>query len=190
MKINLYGKIEGPDESFRIILNILLYISKYYKYLLDNKDDFINYENNKKDINNLNLIDLKVVNKKYAFFSFFEESLMLLNKIFGNIGNYLSQYVYFEKKLQKLVPSVVDEEIEPNPNTQYYPIYEDQININQNKNKSLLKKICIKCGYNLKTTYTSENIKIRLTFLAYFIDYFYTINGAKFLNIYSIMYLS
>ena len=92
MKINLYGKKEGPGESFRIILNILLYISKYFKYLLDNKDDFINYENNKKDINNSNLIDLKVVNKKYSFFNFFEESLILLNKIFGNIGNYL----YFE----------------------------------------------------------------------------------------------
>ena len=106
---------------------------------------------------------------------------MLLNKIFGNIGNYLSQYVYFEKKLQKFVPSVVDEEIEPNPNTQYYPIYEDQININQNKNKSLLKKICIKHSYNICVTYTSENIKIKATFLAYFIDYFYVLNGFEYL---------
>ena len=102
MKINLYGKNDGPEESFRIILNILLYISKYFKYFLDNKDDFINYENNKKDINNSNLIDLKVVNKKYSFFNFFEESLILLNKIFGNIGNYLSWYVYFEKNYKNV----------------------------------------------------------------------------------------
>jgi hypothetical protein len=54
MKVNdgYRDENEGCQESLRIILCILSYISKYFKYLLDNKDDFINYENNKKDINN------------------------------------------------------------------------------------------------------------------------------------------
>ena len=54
MKINIYGDNEGTEESFRIILNILLFISQYYKYLLDNKDDFIKYENNKNYLINSN----------------------------------------------------------------------------------------------------------------------------------------
>ena len=181
MKINSNDSNEGSEESFRIILKILLFISQYYQFLLDNKDDFINYENNKKELNNSELIDLKVVNKKIAFFSFFGESIMLLNKIFANCENYLSWYVTFEKKLQKFVPSVIDEDIKPNPNTEYYPIYEDQINIYQNKNKLLLKKICIECGYNLNVTFSTENTEIKSTFLAYFIDYFYALNGFKYL---------
>ena len=178
MKINNYGDNEGSEESFRIILNILLFISQYYKYLLDNKNDFIKYENNKQCIINFELIDLKVVNKKIAFFSFFKESIMLLNKIFANEENYLDWYIYFERKLQKFVPSVEDPDITPNPNTEYYPIYEDQIKKYENKNKLLLKRICIKKGYNLKVTFGN---KIKATFLAYFIDYFYALNGFKYL---------
>ena len=181
MKINSYGNNEGSEESFRIILNILLFISQYFKYLLDNKDDFIKYENNKNGLINSELIDLKVVNKKIAFFSFFGESIMLLNKILGNIQNYLSWYVYFEKKLQKFVPSIEDDDIKPNPKTEYYPIYEEQKNIYDNKNKLLLKKICLKNSYNLGVTYTTENTKIKATFLAYFIDYFYALRGFEYL---------
>ena len=59
---------------------------------------------------------------------------MLLNKIFGNIENYLSWYVYLEKKLRKFVPSVEDDDIKPNPKTEYYPIYEEQKNLYENKN--------------------------------------------------------
>ena len=178
MKINNYGDNEGPEESFRIILNILLFISQYYKYLLDNKEDFIKYENNKASIINSDLIDLKVVNKKIAFFSFFSESIMLLNKIFANEEKYLDWYIYFEKKLQKFVPSVEDIDVRPSPNTEYYPIYEDQINKYENKNKLLLKRICMEKGYNLNVTFGN---KIKATFLAYFIDYFHALNGFKYL---------
>ena len=179
MKINAFEDNEGPEESFRMILNILLFISQYLKYLLDNKDEFIYYENNKNNINSSDLIDLKVVNKKYAFFSFFEESIMLLNKIFANDPNYLDWFKYFENKLQKFVPSVEDKSIKPN--TEYYPIYEDQTNKYENKNKLLLKKICLKNAYNLNFTYTSYKIKIKAAFLAYFIDYFYALNGFQYL---------
>lgn len=62
---------EGGEESFRFILLILNFLCRYYKYILDNKDEFINYQNN---IVNTELDDLKLINKKYAFFSFFETS--------------------------------------------------------------------------------------------------------------------
>ena len=106
---------------------------------------------------------------------------MLLNKILGNIQNYLSWYVYFEKKLQKFVPSIEDDDIKPNPKTEYYPIYEEQKNIYDNKNKLLLKKICLKNSYNLGVTYTTENTKIKATFLAYFIHYFYALREFEYL---------
>ena len=181
MKIDPYEDNEGCEESFRIILNILLFISQYYKYILDNKDDFIYYENNKTNIDNSELIDLKVVNKKYAFFSFFEESIMLLNKIFANESHYLDWFVYFEKKLQKFVPSVDDKNIKIKPNTEYYPIYENQINKYENKNKILLKKICLNNAYDFNVTYTSYKIKLKAALLVYFIDYFYALNGFQYL---------
>ena len=188
MKINKDKENEGCEESFRIILNILLFISQYYKYLLDNKDDFIKYGNNIDYINNSNLIDLKVVNKKYAFFSFFDESILLLEKIFANVRNYLNWFTYFEKKLQKFVPSVLDKNIKPKPNTEYYPIYEFQINKFENKNKLLLKTICLDDAYNLNVTYTSEKMLIKATFLAYFVDYFHALNG--FLYLFQLSYCS
>ena len=82
MKINEDGyndNNEGVEESVRIILCILFFISKYFKYILDNKDDFINYQNN--IVNNKDLMDLKIINKKYAFFSFFDESLNLFSLV-------------------------------------------------------------------------------------------------------------
>ena len=181
MVINKNEENEGCEESFRIILNILLFISQYYKYLLDNKDDFIKYENNIDYINNSNLIDLKVANKKYAFFSFFDESIMLLDKIFGNVKNYLDWYVYFSKNLQSFVPSLFDKDTKIKPNTEYYPIYEIQKNKFTNKKKLLLKNICLKDAYNSNVTYTSEKIKIKAAFLAYFVDYFYSLNGFQYL---------
>ena len=112
---------EGCEESFRIILCILYFLSKYFKYLLDNKDDFMNYLNNK---DNNEFIDLKIVDKKCAFFSFFEESLNLLDKIFANTLEYLYWFKVFEKQLKKFIPSIIDEKIKPNP--EFYPLYKEE----------------------------------------------------------------
>ena len=101
MKVDEYDDNEGFEESFKIILKILLFISQYYKYILDNNQDFINYENNIDFINKNEFIDLKIVNKKYAFFSFFDESINVLCKIFANevdylIGIYISKMNYLK----------------------------------------------------------------------------------------------
>jgi hypothetical protein len=50
-----------------------------------------------------------------------------------------------------------------------------------NKKKLLLKNICLKDAYNSNVTYTSEKIKIKAAFLAYFVDYFYSLNGFQYL---------
>ena len=186
MKTNDIDENVGTEESFRIILDILLFLSQYYKYILENKDNFLNYINNKNTIDNSELIDLKIVNKQYAFFSFFDESLDLLNKIFANEVKYLDWFIYFEKKLQRYVPFFIDDngDIKPNINSDLFPIYKEQQELDKGqnkKNKLLLTRICLENAYNLKVTYTTSKVKIKAYILAYFIDYFHALNGFEYL---------
>ena len=184
MKINEDKENVGTEESLKIILKILLFISQYYKYILENIEDFINYENNIDFFNKSELIDLKIVNKKYAFFSFFEDSCSLLYKIFADNKDYLDWFTYFEKKLVKYIPCFSDDDIEPNVNSDNFPIYSEQQEEDSGKKeqtKFLLNKICLKSAYRLNVTYTSSNIKIKAFILAYFIDYFNAIKGFKYL---------
>ena len=58
---------EGVEESIKIILCILSFLSEYYKYLGENIEEFIYY---KSKIINTELEDLKILNKKCAFFIF------------------------------------------------------------------------------------------------------------------------
>ena len=199
MKINesynyIYGRNndgnEGAEESLRIILNILCFISKYFKFILENKEEFMNYQNNKEKEE---FIDLKIVNKKYAIYSFFEESLSLINKIFANCKDYIYWYQTFEDELKMLIPS---NSIGNNPNPQFYPLYEDDKEnkkdgkenkedttpaSEKNKSELILKKICLKNAYKTGTTFTSEKIKIKAYYLAYFVDYFNALNGFSYL---------
>ena len=195
---NFYGRKndenEGAEESLRIILNILCFISKYFKFILENKEEFINYQNNKEKEE---FIDLKIVNKKYAIYSFFEESLILINKIFANCKDYIYWYQTFENELKMLIPS---NSIGNNPNPKFYPLYEDDeenkkdekkdqkentkdttLSSEKNKSELILKKICLKNAYKTGTTFTSEKIKIKAYYLAYFIDYFNALNGFSYL---------
>ena len=110
----------GAEESFRIILCILYFLSQYYKYILENKDDFFYYQN---IVNNAQFEDLKIVNQKCAFFSFFNESLNLLSKIFANSKDYLIWFLAFEKEIKRFLPSIEDEKIKKNPD--FYPPYEE-----------------------------------------------------------------
>ena len=190
MKINEdgYNDNEGAEESVRIILCILFFISKYFKYILDNKDEFINYQNN--IVNNKDLIDLKIINKKYAFFSFFDESLNLLSKIFAYSEDYLIWFKCFGNEFKEFIPSIQD--IEMSTNTDYFPIYENQISEEEEKpkekekekekdNKIILKKMCLEQAYKFVTTYTTCKIKIRASIVAYFIDYFSACKGFSYL---------
>ena len=206
MKINrsvksynfLYGNEkesnEGFEESFKIILCILLFLSKYYKYIGENIDEFIYY---KDKILGTQLDDLKVLNKKCAFFSFFEESVEILNKIFANVDYCLSWYTTFEKDLQKIIPSPPDEDNEneeieeqDNNNNTEYPQYESSKDKEKNKNgknEIKLKKICLEKAYNPETTFTTSGIKVKAKFVVYFIDYFNALNGFSYLA--QLMYL-
>ena len=189
MKINEDGyndNNEGVEESVRIILCILFFISKYFKYILDNKDDFINYQNN--IVNNKDLMDLKIINKKYAFFSFFDESLNLLSKIFAYSENYVVWFKCFGNEFKEFIPSIQDIEISINPD--YFPIYENQISEEEEnpkekekekENKIILKKLCLEQAYKYVTTYTTSHVKIRASIVAYFIDYFGACKGFTYL---------
>ena len=197
------GSNEGCEESFRIILCILFFLTKYFKFLLDNKDEFINYQNN---IENTECIDLKIVNKKYSFFSFFEESINLLNKIFANSTSNLDWFIYFEDEIIKFIPSIRDRK--KKPNKEFYPLYEEEKEeeenqeeeneeekkdekkdekteksekIEKNNNQTLLKRICLENAYNHNTTFTTDGYKIKASIIAYFIDYFNYYNGFSYL---------
>ena len=174
---------EGIEESFRIILCILLFLSKYYKYIGENIEEFLYYQ---KKIINTELEDLKIINKKCAFFSFFEESLDLLNKITGNVRYCLDWYITFDKELKSIIPIIKD-----NQNENNYPYYE----IDEKEDTNLidsegikLKKICLKNAYNYETTFTTEKVKIKAIYVAYFIDYFNAINGIS--NLAQLLYKS
>ena len=93
MKINSYGDNEETEESFRIILNILFFISQYYKYLLDNKDDFIKYENNK---NYLFKNFAQLLRKKWNFYKKGNKKNILQNE--NLISNQLDIYIKTSKK--------------------------------------------------------------------------------------------
>ena len=152
---------EGIEISFRIILCILLFLRNYYKYILENIEEFIYY---KKEIINTELEDLKIINKKCAFFSFFDESYDLLSKIFGNIKYCLYWYNGFENELNSIIPFYINDE-----------------NSENNVNKVKLKKICLDNAYDIKTTYTTERMRIKSRYISYFIDYFNDINGFSYL---------
>ena len=177
---------EGIEISFRIILCILLFLRNYYKYILENIEEFIYY---KKEIINTELEDLKIINKKCAFFSFFDESYDLLSKIFGNIKYCLYWYKGFENELNSIIPFYINDENKNGEtkieNKQDYPIYEEEKdeekNSEKNVNKVKLKKICLDNAYDIKTTYTTERMRIKSRYISYFIDYFNAINGFSYL---------
>ena len=177
---------EGIEISFKMILCILFFIRNYYKYILENIEDFIYYKNK---IKNTELDDLKIINKKCAFFSFFDESSNLLSKIFGNKKYCLFWYTTFQDELKSIIPYYVDEENKnggtKKDNEKGYPHYgdekEEEKNLEKNENEVKLKKICLSNAYNIVTTFTTEKIKIKAIYVAYFIDYFNAINGFSYL---------
>ena len=190
---------DGVEESFRLILCILFFISKYFKYLLDNKDQFIYYENNLINKDNSELLDLKIVNKKYSFFSFFEESLNLLKKIFANSSQYLPWFLAFDEEIKEFIPSIEDEKViipdfcplyeenkeeeenEENKEKEQYTLENEKDEKSKKKKKILLKKICLSSAYKYGTTFTTERYRIRAAYVAYFIDYFHALNGFSYL---------
>ena len=185
---------EGVEESIKIILCILSFLSEYYKYIGENIEEFIYYRNK---IINTELEDLKVLNKKCAFFSFFDESCELLNKIFANVKHCLYWYTTFEKELKILIPSPPieegeneEEEEEQQEKEEYeYPIYEKEKEKDLSKKNGIrLKKICLDNAYKPVTTFTTEGVKVKAIFVVYFIDYFNAIDG--FSHLAKILYSS
>ena len=185
---------EGVEESIKIILCILSFLSEYYKYIGENIEEFIYYRNK---IINTELEDLKVLNKKCAFFSFFDESCELLNKIFANVKYCLYWYTTFEKELKIIIPkppneedgNEEEEEEQQDKEEDEYPQYEKSKEKDSNKKDVIrLKKICLDNVYRPVTTFTTEGVKVKAIFVAYFIDYFNAING--FSNLAKILYSS
>ena len=206
MKVNtgkysyIYGnedeENEGAEVSFKMIMCILLFLSKYYKYISENIDDYIYFT---QKIINKDLEDLQILNKKCAFFSFFDESCELLNKIFANVKYCLYWYNIFEDQLKYIIPIYLDDEEEngkikrKEENDNNYPQYEsdkekistndliDEEDVKEN-NQIKLKRVCLKKAYGLTTTFTTEGVKVKAIYVTYFIDYFAAIKGFSYMS--------
>ena len=175
---------EGCQESFKIILCIIYFLSNYYKYIIEHKEEFVYYMNN---IINTDLEDIKILDKKYAFFSFFDESRLLLEKIFGNEAEYNYWYKAFEDEILEFIPSAYLKKKEKKidkiqSSKDLYPLYEEQINEkDKEKYEIVLKTICLENAYNKGTGYTSENVKLKAVIIAYIFDYFHALKGFSYL---------
>ena len=154
--------------SFKLILTILDIIVDCLKFIEKNLKDFLNFEVN---IKNTELVDLVLLEKKYAIFSFFDDIHFLLKKIFADSPQYLDWYINFKKEINKFNPAL---------NTQG-DIDTSKYNIPLYKN-GILKKICVNKIYDnvLHLFYTLDK-EINSSIIAYFVDYFSYRDGFKIL---------
>ena len=193
-------KSTGVEESFKILLIILEYLSQFYKYISNNFDDFINYKN---EISNSELADLVLIEKKYAIFSFWEEANLLMNKIFLNNEEYLEWFIDSEKIFQKLIPS--SPYFKKPDKKNFIALYNSQIKGMKNPGDYIYKttfgqnlslnKICDKNYYKEGNFINfNNNIKVPTYIIAYFIDYFFALGGFDYLfsmcNYFSNIYIN
>ena len=174
-------KSSGVEEGFRIIIIVLDFLSEFYQYIKDNFEEFLNYKNN---LENSELADIVLFNKKYAIFSFWDDANLLMNKIFINNVNYIDWFIESEKVLQKIIPSSPNWKKITSNEKLICPLYESQISLIKKSNYNFqsrngqlltLKNICIENAYKNKVM---ENHRYRNTYiLAYLIDYFYSLGG-------------
>ena len=169
-------EVQEVEISFQIILSVLDLINDYFKFIESNINDFANYE---KNIKNTELMDLVLINPKYASYSFFDDVFFLIRKIFGNSAIYLNWFIKYNNLISQFIPSIPKSDSKSsNPDLNKYLLYETN---SKNNDKCVLKKTCDPDVYKKDHFYTTLNKKINSYIVAYFIDYFTYINGVNIL---------
>ena len=161
------------ETSFRIILIILNIICDCLKYISENLEDFLKYQN---EIKNSEYGDYVLISKKYAIYSFFDDIHYLIKKIFCNTKEYLEWYIKFENEISKFNPSITDN-LQSSSVSELFPLYIDQKGGN-NKFK-LMKRTCLPEVYNKYHYFYNFDKKINSYIIAYFVDYFSYFGGYK-----------
>ena len=175
-------KNSGVEEGFKTIVIVLEILSEFYHYIKNNFDEFLNYKNN---IENSELADIVLFNKKYAIFSFWDDANLLMNKIFINNINYIDWFIESDNVLKTIVPSSEKMKKITSNNKLICPLYEEQItlfkfsnyNYNSRSGHNLkIKKVCIENAYTNEEC-NFKGYKYHKYILAYLIDYFYALGG-------------
>ena len=169
MNTNLENKI--IDTSFQLILVILNIICDCLKFIEENFEDFLKYQN---DIKQTQFKDLVLINKTYAIYSFFDDISILMKKIFGDCSDYLDWYIKYKSDIYYFIPTLTCLQ-KGSLYSDLFPLYEDQPK--GDKPFKLLKKSCIKEAYIKDNIYFTLDKKISSCIIAYFIDYFKYLNG-------------
>ena len=174
MNPNIIKKNNSKDNieiSFRLILIILNIICDCLKFIEENIEDFLKYQNEIKNSENQDYI---LISKKYAIYSFFDDIHYLIKKIFGDSIQYLDWYITYKDDINGFIPSIND-----TPKIQsiseLFPLYKDQKGGN-NKYK-LMKKICLPQVYNRMHIFHTLDKNISSCIMAYIVDYFNFIGG-------------
>ena len=173
--MNSYINKNDVETSFRLILVILNIICECLKYIDNNLEDFLNYQNEIKNDENK---DYVLISKKHAIYSFFDDIYFLIKKIFCNSKEYLEWYKKFEDKINEFNPSIIDDP-KTSSISELFLLYEDQKGGN-NKYK-LMKRTCLPEVYNISHKFNTFDKKISSCIVAYFVDYFNCIGGYKIL---------
>ena len=162
---------ENIEISFRIILIILNIICDCLKFIENNLEDFLKFQN---EIKHSEYNDYILICKKYAIYSFFSDIHYLMKKIFADSAEYLDWYITYKDKIAQFIPSIND-----NPNiksiSELFPLYKDQKG-GDSKYK-LMTKICLPQVYKKTHIFHTLDKKINSCIIAYFADYFNCIGG-------------
>ena len=169
MNTNLENKT--IDTSFQLILVILNIICDCLKFIQENFEDFLKYQN---DIKQTQFKDLVLINKTYAIYSFFDDISILMKKIFGDYSDYLDWYIKYKSDIYYFIPTLTTLQ-KGSLYSNLFPLYEDQPK--GDKSFKILKKSCIKEAYIKDNIYFTLDKKISSCIIAYFIDYFKYLNG-------------
>ena len=142
----------GIDLSLKYIQNLLMIIKLFFDYSKENNEIILKYKQFKKT----DYEDIILLDEKYAIISFLKDSLILLKRIFGHSYFYIDFYYQYDDLIRKCID---------NENS---ILYSKDIKI---------EKICQKFSYNKNVFFTIEKLEIPSRTIAFFIDYFYSING-------------
>ena len=142
----------GINLSLKYIQNSLMIIKLFFDYSKENNEIILQYKQFKKT----DYEDIILLDEKYAIISFLKDSLTLLKRIFGH--SYF--FVEFYNKYNDLIIKIIDDENSI--------LYSKDIKI---------ENICQKNSYYKNTYFIIEKFKIPSKIIAFFIDYFYSING-------------
>ena len=148
--LNVNDNNQGIDICIDIFELILLLLKNYFDYMKKNNDIVIKY----KEVIGTELEDIILIDLRYSVISFENEALSIYNKIMGQYPIYNDFYIKYSKEIKKII-------------------------LNRYQNSKNIEKICNKKIYEgiINDFRINDDQIIASLPIAYFIDYFNSLNG-------------